>query len=194
MRIQIYFQSVLDSACFLYAPANAYKALTGKRVTREHWNGAISRVPDPTAFLGGLGATQLHYEAAERLIGTVLAEFADPGEAFAIDRLSPDAHIADLGAAVSKHSVVMFAYGGPTEFQHPEAHVVCAVAPSDGPAAALHIACSTAFWGRYLRFGEYFERHHAHLGRWSNDSILVDQPVTIAPNFRWQITLTDTAS
>lgn len=27
-RIQVYFQGILDDACFLYAQANAYKALT----------------------------------------------------------------------------------------------------------------------------------------------------------------------
>ncbi len=44
-RMQVYFQGFLDASCFLYAQANAYKALTGNRVTREHWNRAISRLP-----------------------------------------------------------------------------------------------------------------------------------------------------
>jgi hypothetical protein len=187
-RVQVYFQGILDSACFLYAPANAYKALTGKRVTREHWNRAIARVPEATRFLGGPGATQLHHEEAQRLIETVLAEFKDPGEIFALQRLSSTAVLADLCREVSAHSVVLFAYGGPTEFQHPETHVVCGVAATDGPPLTLHLACSTAFWGRYLNRGEYSELHHPHLGRWSNDSISVDQPVNIAPNFRWRIT------
>ena len=192
-RIQVYFQGILDSACFLYAPANAYKALTGKRVTREVWNRAISRVPDPAAFLGGLGATELHHEPAQHLIGAVLAEFRDPGETFAIEQLSPEAGIADLGAEVSTDSVVVFAYAGPTEFQHPEAHVVCGVAASDDPAT-LHLACSTAFWGRYLETGEYFERHHPKLGRWSNDSVSEGSTVTIAPNFRWRVSLAEPGS
>ena len=33
--MQIYFQGFLDTGCFLYTQANAYKALTGKRVTQE---------------------------------------------------------------------------------------------------------------------------------------------------------------
>ena len=98
--------------------------------------------------------------------------------------------LTDLGREVTPDSVVLFAYGGPTEFQSPVAHIVCGVASSDGPPARLHLACSTAFWSRYLKDGEYAEHHHADLGRWSNDSISVDRPVTIAPNVRWRITRT----
>jgi hypothetical protein len=187
-RMQIYFQGILDGACFLYAPANAYKALTGKRVPRDIWNQAITRVPDPAAFLGGPGATELHHEDARRLLEAILEELSDPDESFVIDQLSPGAGIVDLCAEVSTASVVLFAFGGRTEFQHPVAHIVCAVATSEGPPATLHLACSTAFWGRYLQTGEYAERHHSDLDRWSNDSISADHPVTIAPNFRWRIT------
>lgn len=183
-RIQVYFQGVLDDACFLYAQANAYKALTGKRVTPEHWNRAVSRLPEPAGFLGGSGATQLSYDEAVRHIEGILEAFSDPGETF---RLSPSAGIADLCGAVSSDSVVVFAYGGQTEFQNPRSHVVCGVAVSDGPPVALHLACSAAFSSRYLWFGNYVERHHPHLGRWSNDSIQVDADVVIAPNFRWRV-------
>jgi hypothetical protein len=189
LRIQVYFQGVLDSACFLYAQANVYKALTGKRVTTEHWNRAIALVADPAAFLGGAGANQLGHEGAQSVIEAVLGELKDPDEVFTLERLDPSAQIADIGDHVSAESVVLFAYGGRTEFQNPVSHIVCGVAATDGPDAALHLACSTAFWGRYLRAGEYAERHHPELGRWSNDSIPLDNPVTIAPNYRWRITL-----
>jgi hypothetical protein len=187
-RLQIYFQAPLDSACFLYAQANAYKALTGKRVTQEHWNRAVSQLADPAAFLGGAGATELSYDRAVSLIADVLGAFSDPGETFTLDRLSPSAGIADLCGAISSDTVVVFAFGGPTEFQHPASHVVCGVAASDDPVA-LHLACSAAFLDRHLKYGEYFERHHPDLGRWSNDSIPLDNQVLIAPNFRWRITL-----
>jgi hypothetical protein len=192
--MQIYFQGILDGACFLYAPANAYKALTGKRVTREDWNRAIRCVPDAAAFLGGPGATEMHHDEAQHLMERVLHAFQDPREAFAIERLAPTAELTDLCQQISKNSVVIFAYRGASEFQDPEAHVVCGVAATHGPPAVLHLACSTAFWGRYLKVGEYHERHHPHLGRWSNDSISAAQPVTIAPNFRWRITLSASAS
>lgn len=97
--------------------------------------------------------------------------------------------IKELCSAVSPDSVVVFAYGGHTEFQNPKTHVVCGVAVGERPPVALHVACSAAFWVRYLRFGEYFERHHSHLARWSNDSIQLDSDVMLAPNFRWRVTL-----
>jgi hypothetical protein len=189
-RMQIYFQGFLDSACFLYAPANAYKALTGKRVTREHWNAAVSGLPDPARFLGGPGATELGHDEAVRLIRDILGAFSDPGETFTLDKLSPAAGISDFCRAISSDSVVVFAYGGATEFQHPANHIVCGVATSDD-LAQLHLACSAAFSSRHLQYGEYFERHHAHLGRWSNDSICVGGDAVIAPNFRWRITRTE---
>jgi hypothetical protein len=192
--MQVYFQGFLDDACFLYAHANAYKALTGKRVTREHWNRAVSGLPEPAAFLGGPGATQLSYDEAVRHIEGILDAFSDPGETFRLDKLSPSAGVVDLCGAVSSDGVVVFGYGGHTEFLNPETHVVCGVAVSDGPPAVLHLACSAAFSSRYLRFGKYFERHHPHLGRWSNDSIQVDNDVVIAPNFRWRITFAEPPS
>jgi|SRR5882757_1701986 len=193
-RMQVYFQGILDDACFLYAQANAYKALTGKRVTREHWNRAVSRLPQPAAFLGGPGATQLSYDQAVRHIEGILDAFSDPGETFRLDQLNSADGIADLCGAVSADSVVVFAYGGHAEFQNPQTHVVCGVAVSDGPPVALHLACSAAFSSRYLRFGQYFERHHPHLGRWSNDSIQVGSDVVIAPNFRWRVTFAEPPS
>ena len=180
-RIQVYFQGILDGACFLYAQANTYKALTGKRVTREHWNSAVSRLPDSARFLGGPGATDLGYEEAARLIRDILEAFSDPGETFTLDKLSASAAIADLCSAISVDSVVVFAYGGPSEFQHPASHIVCGVAASDD-RTQLHLACSAAFSSRYLQFGEYFERHHPDLGRWSNDSIPVGSGVRSHPS------------
>jgi hypothetical protein len=189
--VQVYFQGIFDDACFLYALVNAYKALTHKRVTREHWTRAVSRLPEPAAFLGGRGATQLNSAQVARHIEGVLDALSDPGETFRLHQLSRRAGIADLCGAVSSDSVVVFAYGGRTEFQNPQAHVVCGVAVSDGPPVALHLACSAALASRYLRFGKYFERHHPHLGRWSNDSIQVDNDVLIAPNFRWRVTFAE---
>ncbi|WP_188895701.1 hypothetical protein [Microlunatus endophyticus] len=187
--MQIYVQGILDGACFLYALANAYKALTGKKVTREHWNRAVARLPEPAEFLGGSGATRLSYGEAVRHIDSTLDAFSDSGETFRVDQLDPAAGIVNLCRAVSSDSVVIFPYGGQTEFQHLSSHMVCGVAVSDGPPMRLHLACSFAFWSRYLKSGDYFERHHPDLGRWSNDSVQPDSEVVIAPNFRWKVTL-----
>lgn len=188
-HVQIYFQGFLDTGCFLYAQANAYKALTGKRITRDHWNRAIALLPTPTLFLGGPGATEFTYEEAVDLIGRTLEAFSDPGETFIIDKLSSSAGVAELCGELSPTSVVVFAYRGPTEFQNPATHVVCGVAATDQPEQTLHLACSAAFSARYLSSGDYFERHHPNVGRWSNDSISVVDKVVIAPDFRWRITL-----
>lgn len=188
-RIQIYFQGFLNTGCFLYAQANAYKALTGKRVSQTHWNRAIERLPDPVLFLGGTGATRISYDDAVGLIEVMLEAFSDPGETFTVDKFSPSDGVAEFCREISPTAVVVFAYEGESEFQHPESHVVCGVATTEDPEQTLHLACSAAFSGRYLRWGEYFERHHSHLGRWSNDSLTAASQVVIAPNFRWLITL-----
>jgi hypothetical protein len=75
-RMHVYCQGFLDDACLLYALANAYKSLTGKRVTREHWKQAISQLPAPAAFLGGPGARELQVGEDAHVIGTFSARTA----------------------------------------------------------------------------------------------------------------------
>ena len=186
-RMQVYFQGLLDDACFVYAQANAYKALTGRRVTRAHWRSAVARLPEPAAFLGGAGATELAPGDALDLIEMILANFGDPGEWFTVEQLDASAGLVDLSANVTRDSVVVFAYGGSTEFMRPASHIVCGVAASDD-GSTLHTACSAAFWTRFFESGDYSERHHQDLGRWSNDSIAADHQVVVSPNFRWRIT------
>lgn len=185
---QIYHQGFLDGTCFPYSLANAYKALTGSKVTQEKWDRAIRYVPEPANFLGSVGATTLSYEEAVALIQAMLAALSDPAERFEICQLSASAGVADLCREISPDSVVHFAFGGPTEVHHPQNHVVCGVAASTDPVV-LHIACSAAFSSRHLRDGTYEERFHPSLGRYSNDSIAADAPVEIAPNWRWRLTL-----
>ena len=187
-RRQIYHQGFWDGACFLYAVANAYKALTGRKVTREKWDRAVRRVPDPLRFLTGIGATTLSYEDAAGLIEAILDALSEPDERVTIERLSRTATTADLCREVSPDAVLLFAFSGPTPVHHPESHVVCSVATSAEPAV-LHIACSASFSSRHLRDGQYVEQFHPSVGRYSNDTIAVDSPVEIAPNWRWRLTL-----
>jgi hypothetical protein len=65
---QVYFQGALDGACFLYAVANAYKALATKKVSTTRWHAAVAHAPDPAGFLGATGATQLGHSEAQRLM------------------------------------------------------------------------------------------------------------------------------
>jgi hypothetical protein len=192
-RRQIYHQGCWDGACFLYSIANAYKALTGSKVTREKWDRALEHVPNPLGFLGGIGATRLSYEEAVGLIEAMLDAFSDPDERFKIDQLDHTATTADICREISLDAVVLFAFAGPTEVHHPRHHIACGVATSAEPAV-LHIACSAAFSSRHLRDGEYFERFHPSVGRYSNDSIAIDSPVQVGPNWRWRITLTSPAT
>ncbi|HVE91330.1 MAG TPA: hypothetical protein VNE62_03370 [Actinomycetota bacterium] len=185
---QIYHQGFLDGSCFLYSLANAYKALTGSKVTREKWDLAIQHVPEPANFLRDVGATGLSYQDAVALIEAMLDGFSEPGERFEIHQLSASAGIGDLCREISPGSVVNFAFSGKTEVHHPRNHVVCAVAASLDPPV-LHLACSAAFSSRHLQDGSYEERCHPLLGRYSNDSIALDSPVEIAPNWRWRLTL-----
>jgi hypothetical protein len=184
---QVYFQGALDGACFLYAVANAYKALATKKVSTTRWHAAVAHAPDPAGFLGATGATQLGHSEAQRLMESLLGEFADPWERFSIERLPSNAGVVEFCDSVSERSVVIFGYGGQTEFQNPANHIVWGVAVGTEPLSLL-LACSTAFWARFLTTGQYSERHDAGSRRWSNDSITADAAVRIAPNFRWRIT------
>lgn len=192
-RMQIYHQGFFDGACFLYAQANAYKALTGKKVGREQWDRPVALLPQPVRFFGLPGAQGLPYDEAVDHINSLLSAFSDPGEEFIVDQLSREAGIEELCAAVAPDSVVVFAFGGQTEFQKLDSHLVCGVSASDDPTA-LHLACSNAFFFRHLMHGGYVERHDPALGRYSNDSIPAGSPVVIAPYFRWRITLRSRAA
>jgi hypothetical protein len=191
-RRQIYHQGFWDGACFLYAIANAYKALTRSKVTRQKWDRAVGLIPNPLDFLGGVGATALSYDEAVALIEAVLGAFSDPGESVKVHQLSRTASMAEIGNEISPLAVVLFAFSGPTEVHHPESHIVCGVTTTAEPAL-LHVACSAAFSSRHLRDGEYFERFHPSVGRYSNDSIRVDSQVQVAPNWRWRLTLASPA-
>jgi hypothetical protein len=127
-----------------------------------------------------------------RLIGDILGAFSDPGETFTLGKLSASA--GDRGPLQRDlaRQRGRFRLRRPTEFQYRKTHIVCGVAASDDPAA-LHLACSAAFSSRHLQYDEYFERHHPHPGRWSNDSIPVAHQVVVAPNFRWRVTLAERA-
>jgi hypothetical protein len=184
--LEISSQGLRDGACLLYAVANTYKALTGNKVTRDKWNGAVSQLADPTTFLTSVGARHLSDEEVVAVIETMLRAFAEPREHFDLHQLPASAGVAELCAAVSDRSVVLFAYRGKTEFLEVDDHIVCGVAPS-GDARTLHIACSAALWMRHVDQAGYFERRHRRLDRHSNDSINAESSVVVAPNWRWRV-------
>jgi hypothetical protein len=186
--LQIYSQGLRDGACLLYAVANTYKALTGNKVTRDKWNGAVSQLADPATFLTGDGARHLEDREVVAVIEGMLGAFAEPGEHFDLMQLPASAGIAEMCAAVSERSVVLFAYSGETEFLEVDDHIVCGVAASED-AKTLHIACSAALWMRHVDHAGYFERSHRHLNRYSNDSISAECRTVVAPNWRWLVSI-----
>jgi hypothetical protein len=70
--LEISSQGLRDGACLLYAVANTYKALTGNKVTRDKWNGAVSQLADPTTFLTSVGARHLSDEEVVAVIEGML--------------------------------------------------------------------------------------------------------------------------
>jgi hypothetical protein len=189
-RRQIYHQGFWDGACFLYAIANAYKALTGNKVEREKWDRGVRYVPRPLDLLSGVGATSLSYDEAVALVEGMLGTFSEPDESFEVVQLDNQATTAGIADQIAADSVVLFAFGGPTEVHEPENHIVCGVA-SD--ANALHLSCSAAFSSRHLRDGDYVETYHPSVGRYSNDVIAIGGPVRVAPRWRWRVVLTRSA-
>ena len=179
-----------DGACFLYAIANAYKALTGNKVEREKWDRGLRCVPRPIDLLSGVGATSLSYDEAVALLEGVLGAFSEADESFDVVQIGAEATTAEIAEEVSGDAVVLFAFSGPTEVHVPESHIVCGVAAE---ANALHVSCSAAFSSRHLRDGDYVETYHQSDGRYSNDVIAIGGPVRIAPRWRWRVALIRTA-
>lgn len=55
-------QGELDGACFIYAIANAFICLTGKKPTQSNWDKAIDILPFKEDFLKGKIGTERYYE------------------------------------------------------------------------------------------------------------------------------------
>ena len=157
-RRQIYHQGFWDGACFVYAVANAYKALSGARVTRDKWDQVIRRLPDPVRFLTGIGATTLSYEDAVDLVGIMLDAFAEPGERIGNDQLRPGATTAELVERSTRCSSVVHVVDRPRCTG--ESHRVWRRRSAD--PAALHIACSLIL-SSHLHDGRYEEQFHRRL-------------------------------
>ena len=70
MTRQIHTQGDFDGACFLYAIANAYTALTKSRPKYKDWDSGIGKIPHPVDFLRGCsGGTTQNYAKESALLG-----------------------------------------------------------------------------------------------------------------------------
>lgn len=185
-RRRIYAQGMFDGACFLYALANAYTALTGTTVTMTLWNRAIRSVPYVTDFLSGTAGTDRYRGDAHLLrfaMERVLGAFGGPAH-FRVehaDCATPD----EIAGLIGRRSVALLCInraGGSRPFLD---HWVCGVGRGEHPAA-LRLACS---W-KYQRDREdYRERLDAEFGRYYNDRFRAEDTPRIIPGTVFRIAL-----
>lgn len=185
-RRRIYAQGIFDGACFLYALANAYTALTGATVTSTLWNRAIRSVPYRTDFLSGTVGTD-HYRgdahvlrfAMERMLGAL-----DGSPRFRIehtDCATPD----EIAGLIGRRSVAFLCVnrtGGSRPFLD---HWVCGVGRGEHPAS-VRLACS---WKYQRDREEYRERLDPEFGRYYNDRFRQEDAPRIIPGTVFRISL-----
>lgn len=168
----IYTQGDLDGACFLYALANAYRALTGSEAKLERFGASVQALDHATDFF--YTGTTDHYEANPALLlrsATHLIRALDEDEALTVEARAEVGDREALAALVDEQAVAVFRYKGSARFAANTDHWTCVVASERAPAR-LHVACSIRYSDATREGGErYAEREHAALGRCSNDEI-----------------------
>jgi len=191
MRRRIHTQGDFDGACFLYAIANAYTALTGRRPELEAWDEGIRAIPHALDFLQGcVGTTQHHEKDADLLCNTVtamLAAFSGKGASPSVEFCPHVSDLASVAQLVGQRSVVVFNYKGETRHVRAGDHWVCAVAV-DGDPLTVHVACSIrrSDDGRF-NDREYVETHHRDADRYSNDCIAEEHMTEIVAGTAFKI-------
>jgi hypothetical protein len=185
-RRRIYAQGVFDGACFLYALANAYTALTGATVTATLWNRSIRSVPYLTDFLSGTVGTD-HYRGdvqvlrfgMERMLGAL----GSPSH-FRVEH-TDCATPEEIAGLIGRRSVALLCInraGGSRPFLD---HWVCGVGRGEHPAS-LRLACS---WKYQRNHEEYRERLDVQFGRYYNDRFLEEDTPRIIPGTVYRIAL-----
>ncbi|MFC1736380.1 hypothetical protein ACFL1X_09690 [Candidatus Hydrogenedentota bacterium] len=175
MRRRIHTQGDFDGACFLYAIANAYTALTNRRPRLEDWDSGIRQIPYAVDFLQGcVGTTQRHEKNHALLTETILTMLTELSARDSLIQAELQSDITDIVAIsslVTHNSVAILWYRGQTAFVDAGDHWVCAVAKNEEPFR-LHVACSIRRSDDgHLNDRDYAEVHHSDLDRWSNDCI-----------------------
>lgn len=169
----IFSQGDYDGACFLYAVANAYAAVTGQRPPCDAWDQGIRALKHAHDFLGGCIGTTEHFSATPHDIPTavsiMLKAFNNLGPRVQWAHLPALDTLEQLASYVDERAVVIFHYQGKTAQIDAIDHWVCAVASTMKPLA-LHLACSyrkvDADWHGHRR---YRERYHKQVKRYSNN-------------------------
>ncbi len=183
---RIYSQGIFDGACFLYAIANAYTALTGRNVTTASWSKAIQHVPYLSDFLSGAVGTDRYRNdpdllgfAVERMLG-VLAR----GVHCRVEHRE-DSTLEGIAACISKKSVALFCINHSTRQQPIFDHWVCGVGVAPEPLA-IKIACS---WRYVATPQECKERRDLRYGRYFNDRLTESDADKVIPRTLFRLAL-----
>lgn len=186
-RRRIYAQGFFDGACFLYAIANSYTALTGTAVTTTLWHRAIRGMPYVTDFLSGTVGTD-HYRgdpavlrfAIERMLAALGGQ-----SHFRIDHTdcaTPD----EIAGLIGRRSVALLCINRTGRGRPFLDHWVCAVGRGEHPAS-LRLACS---WKYQRNHEDYRERLDPEFGRYYNDRLRSeDAPLVVLPGTVFRISL-----
>ena len=170
-RRTIHTQGDLDGACFLYAIANAYSAISGKFPGLQEWGARVQELPHLAELIDPSVGTTASYANAPELLAQVAEQLlvvgSDPG--LAVRPLPTVQTLAEVVELIDECSVVVLRYRGASRFAKDVDHWVCAVA-SEAPTR-LHVACSIR-WSDVYRFteGEY-EEWEVSFARRANDSL-----------------------
>jgi len=169
----IYSQGDYDGACFLYALANAYSAVTGQRPPCGAWDMGIRSLHYAHDFLGGCIGTSEHFSADPQnipaAVSVMLSSFNSTGSTVQWAHLPALHELGQLAPLVDHKGVIIFRYQGETAHIDAIDHWVCAVATTVKPFR-LHLACSYRKTHEdWKPGGRYREQYHEKMKRYSNN-------------------------
>ena len=169
----IFTQGDYDGACFLYALANAYQAVTGRAPSCRAWDAGIRSLMHSSDFLGGCIGTTEHFasgpDALQEAVRIILGSYGGDGPT--VDwRAFPEVTDLDgITPLVDAYGVVVFRYQGATAKVSDIDHWVCGVAVAARPFR-LHLACSFRGTQDARTEGKrYRERYIQRYDRYSNN-------------------------
>jgi len=142
--IKIYSQGDLNGACFQYAIANAYKALSKKEITKSAWSKAVNGVFFLEDFMDGQLGTE-RYNDNPLLFGTVvnhmLGEFS--GKVQYEVKHQKISNIASIKNLISEKSIAIFCYSVENEKgKELINHWTCGVGLNED-STGIQVACSS---------------------------------------------------
>lgn len=166
--VKIYSQGNLDGACFLYAIANSYKALSGKQVSPTAWSKALNWVCYIEDFMDRRIGTE-RYNDNTALFELVITNMLNELSSFEVKHVKCS-NLESIKKLISQKSVAMFCYkivnSNGKEIVN---HWTCGVDMSKDPLG-IHVACSDC---------EAVPKRSDKFNRWYNEIITSNDTLTI---------------